>query len=168
MRRLLFLLIPVSLNAMEEIPLDEALKDVVIDNTLRHSNTNQAARIIDVFFNGNGEELKPIVVPKLSQKLAIARHSSPMLVSRLPNIIDNVPQENNTIVVRAERSPSSEEVFAFAERMLTASLHEIILEKELELESSEKKKKCLGVIAVAEGVGIVTASIAAILLAIYH
>lgn len=149
--------------------LDEALKDVVIDNALSTlTTTNQANRIIDVFFNGNGDRLKEKVVPKLSQKLVQAREESPKLLGRLPNIINNTLQTGNVLVVRSERSPSSEEVFAFAERMLTASLHEVIEERELELKSSEKKKTCLGIVAIAEGVGIVAASLAAILLAIYH
>lgn len=149
--------------------LDEALKDVVIDNSLNSlTNTAQAGKIIDVFLNGNGEKLKPSVVPKLSQKLAIARAEEPKLVQGLPRIINNTLIEGNVLVMRAERSASTEQVFEFAERMLAASLHEVIQEKELELKSSEKKKVCLGVIAVAEGVGIVAASIAAILVSIYH
>jgi hypothetical protein len=144
----LLLLLSLPLQAMEPV--------------LNH-NDDQAGKIIDVFLNGNGDQLKEAVVPKLSQKIAVARVEQPLVMARMPNIVTNRLVENNVLIMRAERSPSTEEVFNFAERMLATSLHEVIEEKELELKSSERKKCCMGVIAIAGAAGTIAATIAAIL-----
>ena len=139
-------LITLSLSAMEwEIKLPE----VKIQPNATFEQ--QAEFMVDVYFNGSAQALKPKIVPKLTRKLEESPHRHSISLAELPH------------KKKEDINPQEKAVLEYADQLLATAIHEVLADKEVEVEQETKKKKYAMIAAIAGGVGTLGTAIAAAL-----
>lgn len=154
MKVIWLLMVIVSLSAMEV-----ELAEVKVHNPTFQKNasfTEQAEYMVDVYFNGNAEALKPKIVPKLTQKLEESPHR--YSISLAGGSLAELPRRRDQGMTDQEKV-----VLEYADQLLATALHEVLADKEAEVEQETRKKKYAMIAAIAGGVGTLGTALAAVL-----
>lgn len=151
MKYFVLLLIACPLSAMEEI---------VIDNHPTGGAQEQAESILKMCLNGSGAPLKPLVIPKLTEKINELHESQPHKNQELSN---ELAIRSAVIGTEPLKRLSNAELAGLAENLLATAIHEVIGDKE-KLAATEAQKKKWSMVAAGLGIlGTVASTIGAIL-----
>jgi hypothetical protein len=143
-KKILFFFMPLYLNAMEI-----ELHSVKIEKGAPFSQ--QAEFLVDVYFNGKAETLKPQIVRKLTKKIEESPHRDSISLTDLkPKVTENV-------------TPHEKVVLEYADQLLATTLHEVLADKEVEVREETRKKKYAMIAAIAGGLGTLGTALAAVL-----